>query len=170
MVHNQLHTACRGHISKESWAIWIHLWVSAVLQLVMVSACVMTKGSSLSSVSICSCSLFLCVITVAAHCSSSSPCMPDLFGLRDLWISGLCSYCYETLGFDVSRCCICVSAVCITNNVQWEFLLELRKICRKTLTTMFSTNGCYSNNSYLQTRTQIPFILGNINCLIQTSC
>lgn len=49
-----------------------------------------------------------------------------LFGLRDLWISSLCSHCWETLGFDVSGCCICASALCKTNNVLWEFLLELK--------------------------------------------
>lgn len=150
---------------KGSWDIWIHLWVSAVLQLVMVSACVITKESLLSSVSICSCSPILCVITVAAHCSPSSPCMLDLFGLRDLWISSLCSHCWETLGFDVSRCCICVSALCTTNNVQWEFLLELNKICKETSTIMFSTTGWYYNNSYLRTRTQTPFRLSNMNHL-----
>ncbi len=49
-----------------------------------------------------------------------------LFGLTDLWISSLFSHCWNTLGFVVSRCCICVSALRKTNNVQWEFLLELK--------------------------------------------
>lgn len=135
----------RSHF-KGSGDILIHLWVRAVLQLVMVSASVMTKGSSLSSISIYCCSPILCVITVAAHCSPSSPCMLDLFGLRDVWISSLCSCCWETFGFDVNRC-ICVSALCTTNNVQWEFLLELNKICRGTSTILFSTTGWYCNNT-----------------------
>lgn len=49
-----------------------------------------------------------------------------LFGLTDLWISSLFSHCWKTLVFDVSRCGICVSALGKTNNVQWEFLLELK--------------------------------------------
>lgn len=49
-----------------------------------------------------------------------------LFGLRDLWISRLFSHCRETFGFDVSRCCICVSALCKQNKFQWEFLLQLK--------------------------------------------
>lgn len=55
----------------------------------MLSGCIMTKRISLSSVSICSRSLLLCVITLAAHCSPSSPCMLDLFGRTHLCISTL---------------------------------------------------------------------------------
>lgn len=104
----------------------MHLCASAVLQLALVSARVMTKGGSLSSGSICSCSLILCIITATACCSPSSPSMLDLFGLGDLWISCLCSHCWETLRFDESRCCISVNVLCKTNNVQWEFLLEFK--------------------------------------------
>lgn len=97
-----------------------------VLQPMMVSGCIMTKRISLSSVSICSRSLLLCVITVATHCSPSSPCMLDLFGRTDLCIWTLL---FPLLG-DV-QVLMSVDAKPVlahaakTNNALWAFLLEL---------------------------------------------